>query len=118
MQVLDLAWNSLSSLPDGLAAAVPHLRTLNVSNNNLTAFPASLLRLKRLHTLNVSANPIERLSSKLGNTLRVCAFAGHLVFSAATPSYPSPVPHPFRQYHPIHQETCVTCDLSTRRGAA
>ena len=61
LETLHLQCKFLSSLPDGVVACLTALKTLDVSRNQLTAFPPSLCSLKHLDYLNLSHNTLHTL---------------------------------------------------------
>lgn len=58
--VFNLAFNQLESLPAGIGSALPSLQQLYVSDNRLTALPASLSSCP-LTDLFLSGNPLKKL---------------------------------------------------------
>lgn len=70
LAVLDVSDNTLTDLPDGLAACT-RLHTLFASNNRFTTLPPVLGRLSALDTLGFKANRITRVPAEaLAPTLR------------------------------------------------
>ncbi|CAD6189137.1 unnamed protein product [Caenorhabditis auriculariae] len=56
LQVLDLSYNYLQSVPYGLACPFPSLHTLDLRQNFLKSFDVNVTCIKNLHTINLNRN--------------------------------------------------------------
>lgn len=81
-QILDLAFNQLSSL-EGLEA-FPQLRVLNLQSNALTSL-AGVERLKMLEKINISENKLSQLGAELARLAKLPRLT-HLVITAGNPT--------------------------------
>lgn len=71
LERLDLSGNRLSGAPQAEIRHLKNLKTLDLSDNQLTGLPAELGQLSKLETLDVSNNKLTGLPLELGNLTRL-----------------------------------------------
>lgn len=80
LEVLDLSGNSIQHLDDDDVCAMPHLRSLNLSRNELVSVPSGLIQSEQLEELDVANNRISSLDgafTAVASRLRVLDVSGN-----------------------------------------
>ena len=72
---LNLSHNQLTTLPDSLLAQLTQLTVLNLASNQLTALPDSLGQLTQLKSLDLSINQLTTLPDSLGQLTQLQSLA-------------------------------------------
>jgi hypothetical protein len=62
---LSISYNNLTRIPEHIFDRLTNLEILNLSNNQITVIPISILNCRRLVFFDCSANPIERMDIRI-----------------------------------------------------
>ena len=68
---LNISGNSLKVLPEGMHSWLSNLKSLDLSDNALSAFPTTILNLKKLEELRLSGNNLEYIPMQISDLTKL-----------------------------------------------